>query len=169
MTLPASPAQLTMAQIGTEFFTTARDVASFRGLTRGIATTELEFADFHGKNGFATVTVGYLDEGFWDTWGYEFVVQGSIATPIFPGAGDTTTITTMIWMSTDILELRLSSGRVSNDDTTFKTLRVGSTSFARSSASSYSSGSGSGIWQWSGVTTNPIGTSGTKAIALWTK
>jgi hypothetical protein len=91
-------------------------------------------------------------------------ISGSFGS-LTPSTYASNTITRLLWVdSTDTLTMRMTTNPA-DSNSTFISLLVNGTIYARASASFSTSGSES-VWTWSGLSSNIIGTSGTISASL---
>ena len=146
--------------------------SDIRGLVSAAANSQMTFSSFYGasavSNWSATMTVGSNTFAKITSRGYSVAYAGLI--PAFGSVTDTTVDnfggSTLhgLYHVLSLVVLRVTGNHANSG---FSTLTVGSTTFSRSAAvHSYDAAYNYTQWQWSGVTSNPFGTSGTKSVSL---
>ena len=192
MPLPSSGNAISLDQMhvevgGTSGTTCSINDSDIRGLIPGRASGALSrFSDFHGRSASvhsSTMTVGSLDMtssyaginyGFNDMSGSGiFTIDfGSLNNSSFT-VGTNSSVECLRWntVGQNVLLKVGSASALANSG--WSTLKIGSSTFARASASFTSASMTSTFdhnfimtWTWLSVSTNPIGTSGTKSITI---
>lgn len=156
-----------------------------RGLLNAAANTQMKFNSFYGASSSvhsSTMTVGLFDNsasygglnyGFNDVSGSSIHTNdyGSLTSSSFSVGTGSSVVNIHHNNVSNQLRLMVGSGSVISNSG-WSTMQVGSTSFSRSAATFSSSATSSSTfnavvtWTWANVTTNPIGTSGTKSITI---
>lgn len=148
--------------------TTSLGESTLRGLA-GVSSGAISMSNFHGKSSTfsPTLTVGSTS---WEscikncvtTYAYGYsATYGSLSYTTVGTISGSPTVTALYWDTSDALYLAM-NGITSNSG--WSTLTIGSTSFSRTSGYHWTYGTGS-TWSWY-VSTNPIGTSGTKTVTI---
>ena len=193
MPLPSS-GQISLDQMhvevgGTSGTQCSMNDSDIRGLVNAAANSQMTFSSFYGASANTTVhsstmTVGGLDMsssyaginyGFNDYSGSGILTQdfGSLSNSSFT-IGTNSSVECIRW-NTVGLNVFLSVGSSSAlSNSGWSTLQIGSTSFSRSAATFTSTALSNfdhsyvNQWNWTSVSTNPIGTSlgGTKSITI---
>ena len=175
MTLAAT-GSISMLQIEAEYNdqgTLGNALGSYYGRSRGLpASGAISFDDFRGQDAFGNVTIGtWVIAGIFTAYGWGFFAQsGSIDNLVFLN-GTTLTLESVYWVTLNEIQLTALGTNI-NSDASFKTLRIGNTSYARADAGydndQGSTGAAPGYSRWRWASANTMGTSGTQNIAFWT-
>jgi hypothetical protein len=174
MTLPTS-GPISLSAIQTEFGGTAPTSLSeyYAGgayVPAGTSGTNgpvpssgaISLSNFYGTSKGNTVTVGTYFDGFYTHYGFESGSMGSVAPTTWPIDGGT--ITGLYWLNLNVVGFALSGSHANSGWTN---MVIDGTTFTRASASYSNSGYVTG-WTWSGVSTNPYGTTvGATKLVTW--
>lgn len=136
--------------------------SDIRGLVSAAANSQMTFSSFYGASSAWTSTMTVGSSSFFGFYGYY---------PSF-SVGSMSDTTIDLLSNAQIGSLYFSGGQHVNfllagniPNSGWSTLTIGSTVFTRASAS-YTFISPNTYYTWSGLSTNPFGTSGTKTITM---
>lgn len=140
--------------------------ADIRALIGKASGATMSFNEWYGASSSLdtqTVTVGYqAGSGYSPSiYGYSDAPLGSISDGTF-NVKSGAAIDICFWTTYNIVNFAIAG---SHSNSGWTTMKIGSTTFTRSSANFYSSSSQSN-WSWQNVTVNPFGTSGTKTVVF---
>lgn len=146
--------------------------SDIRGLVSAAANSQMTFSSFYGasavSNWSATMTVASNTYAKLTSYGYSVAYGGVI--PTFGSVTDNTvdnfggsTLHGLYHILSSLI-FRVTGNHANSG---FSTLTIGSNTYSRSAAlHSYDATYNFTVWQWSTVTSNPLGTSGTKSVSL---
>lgn len=124
---------------------------------------QISLSDFYGTDAAlsdwtSTMTVSSYTIFKTAYWGYNSASAGSLSDTTIDTFNNYEIIV-FSWNSANTVGLALNTENIPNSGWT--SIKVNSTTFTRASATYFSNaGSGQSNWQWTGVTTNPFGTTG---------